>query len=385
MPLINVGSEPNDGTGDSRRLAGQKLNAFVPLIVKNTSLTTPPTSPSVNDRYVIPVGATGDWADKAGAIACYQQSFWNGTSWDNNGGWMIFSAEVGMTATLATNNSVIRFDGTEWKEILPSGGFPTEGIPSTDGTLDQFENGADGDNIWHTEGRDLKCQNKRAMVGHSTADGNTLSINYANDFEWLEVNGKIRTNLILEHNWPGIELRPAVPNGFGYIDFIKHDRPDQDFQFRFRSDANSEQIVFEHYDENDVYSHIFSLTSAGDIWSKSYGWLHERFQEKTILAWAVFNGAGAVTLIDGFNVSGITDNATGDYTIHFFNPLPSTTYGLMGSVASDHTNSSAMPIIKASSGAGAPVNKTVNQCQILINHYSLANTDRGEIYVAFFG
>jgi len=50
------------------------------------------------------------------------------------------------------------------------------------GSLDQFADFADGDNHWHTAGRDLKVNNKRAMVGFSSTDGNKLVINYDDDF-----------------------------------------------------------------------------------------------------------------------------------------------------------------------------------------------------------
>jgi len=50
------------------------------------------------------------------------------------------------------------------------------------GSLDQFKDYVDGDNHWHTNGRDLKVNGKRALVGFSTNDGNLLHINYACDF-----------------------------------------------------------------------------------------------------------------------------------------------------------------------------------------------------------
>jgi hypothetical protein len=43
-------------------------------------------------------------------------------------------------------------------------------------------------------------------------------------------------------------------------------------------------------------------------------------------AWVNFNGTGTVAIRASFNVSSITDNGTGDYTINFTNAMPDTNY-----------------------------------------------------------
>jgi len=48
-------------------------------------------------------------------------------------------------------------------------------------------------------------------------------------------------------------------------------------------------------------------------------------------AWIRFDGTGTPSIDDSFNVSSITDNGTGDYTITFTNALPSTNYTVAGS------------------------------------------------------
>lgn len=39
-------------------------------------------------------------------------------------------------------------------------------------------------------------------------------------------------------------------------------------------------------------------------------------------AWVNFNGTGTVAIRDSYNVSSITDNGTGDYTVNLTNALP---------------------------------------------------------------
>ena len=45
-----------------------------------------------------------------------------------------------------------------------------------------------------------------------------------------------------------------------------------------------------------------------------------------VKAWVHFRGTGTVTILANFNVSSITDHATGDYTINFSNALPDANY-----------------------------------------------------------
>jgi hypothetical protein len=49
-------------------------------------------------------------------------------------------------------------------------------------------------------------------------------------------------------------------------------------------------------------------------------------------AWVNFNGTGTVAIRASFNVSSITDNGTGDYTLNFINALPDANYSFFGGV-----------------------------------------------------
>ena len=57
-------------------------------------------------------------------------------------------------------------------------------------------------------------------------------------------------------------------------------------------------------------------------------------------AWVNFNGQGTVAIRDGYNVSTITDNGTGDFTVNFTNAMPNANYSaLYTSDANAITNS----------------------------------------------
>jgi hypothetical protein len=49
-------------------------------------------------------------------------------------------------------------------------------------------------------------------------------------------------------------------------------------------------------------------------------------------AWVNFNGQGTVAIRASFNVSSITDNGTGNYTVNFTNAMPDANYSGVGSV-----------------------------------------------------
>lgn len=46
-------------------------------------------------------------------------------------------------------------------------------------------------------------------------------------------------------------------------------------------------------------------------------------------AWVNFNGTGTVAIRASFNVSSITDNGTGDYTVNFTTAMPDANYSLV--------------------------------------------------------
>lgn len=85
-------------------------------------------------------------------------------------------------------------------------------------------------------------------------------------------------------------------------------------------------------------------------------------------SWVNFNGTGTVAIRDSFNVSSITDNGTGDYTVNFTTAMPNANYGIVASaggrdnVIGRDTTMSGVPIavpttsavrIRSASSAGA--------------------------------
>ena len=58
-------------------------------------------------------------------------------------------------------------------------------------------------------------------------------------------------------------------------------------------------------------------------------------------AWVNFNGTGTVAIRASGNVSSITDNGTGDYTVNFTTAMPDANYSLVGTVQFDTSGNEA--------------------------------------------
>jgi hypothetical protein len=72
-------------------------------------------------------------------------------------------------------------------------------------------------------------------------------------------------------------------------------------------------------------------------------------------AWVNFNGTGTVAIRAAFNVSSITDNGTGDYTINFTNALPDANYTVVASSSPAYTVTRNNSICMASANTAAAV------------------------------
>lgn len=56
----------------------------------------------------------------------------------------------------------------------------------------------------------------------------------------------------------------------------------------------------------------------------------ELLAKGTAKAWVNFNGTGVVAIRASYNVSSITDNGVGDYTVNFITFMPDANYGISG-------------------------------------------------------
>ena len=90
-------------------------------------------------------------------------------------------------------------------------------------------------------------------------------------------------------------------------------------------------------------------------------------------AWVNWNGTGTVAVRDSFNVSSLTDNGTGSYTVNFTNAMANSNYAVAG------LNSDAMHVSTVT-----PATTTTFKVITFVTS-TTTNTDLVNNYLVFFG
>jgi hypothetical protein len=104
----------------------------------------------------------------------------------------------------------------------------------------------------------------------------------------------------------------------------------------------------------------------------------------SLRGWVNFNGTGTVAIRASQNVSSITDNGVGDYTVNFTTALPDVNYGVIGMINSTQIAFASGDVcVATSSASAAPATKTTSAVRVITGGDSglVAIEDRSEIYV----
>lgn len=96
------------------------------------------------------------------------------------------------------------------------------------------------------------------------------------------------------------------------------------------------------------------------------------------LAWVNFNGTGTVAIRSSYNVSSITDNGTGDYTVNYTNAFTDANYAVC--VNGYQTTSGGVLIGYAQGGT-----YTTSATRIATVNSAFSNTDMQNVSVVIFG
>lgn len=98
-------------------------------------------------------------------------------------------------------------------------------------------------------------------------------------------------------------------------------------------------------------------------------------------AWVNFNGTGTVAIRQSFNVSSITDNGVGDYTVNFTTAMPDANYASTVSAGRLSDKNTTAVIANQATYAG---NKTVSAFRVVSQTFQNGNTDVDMCDVAIF-
>ncbi len=100
-------------------------------------------------------------------------------------------------------------------------------------------------------------------------------------------------------------------------------------------------------------------------------------------AWVNFNGTGTVAIRASGNVTSITDNGVGQYTVNFTTAMPDANYNVTGSCGAD-SGTSALWITNGSNVGSRPYNNTTTTC-VIQSAYATGNlADAVAVNVAVF-
>jgi hypothetical protein len=97
------------------------------------------------------------------------------------------------------------------------------------------------------------------------------------------------------------------------------------------------------------------------------------------LAWVNFNGTGTVAIRSSYNVSSITDNGTGDYTVNFATALADANYAAVVWAA---TSGSTGIFVPTQSSTTVP---TSSALRLVTRNSSATANDLDYVQVAIFG
>ena len=129
----------------------------------------------------------------------------------------------------------------------------------------------------------------------------------------------------------------------------------------------------------------FDFVQAGqkEFTSDGANWISMRNTSREAKAWVNFNGTGTVAIRSAENVTSITDNGTGDYTVNFTNALPDVNYNATGFV------SDSLIVAKSYTVDNPSTVKTVSAFQINTVWVNATTSrtlqDMSDIYLTFFG
>jgi hypothetical protein len=118
------------------------------------------------------------------------------------------------------------------------------------------------------------------------------------------------------------------------------------------------------------------LTSNGSAWTS--------VASTGAKAWVNFNGTGTVAIRGSFNVSSVTDNGTGLYTVNFTNAMPDANYSAVIGVSLSDTNNGM--ICNIFNDNNTPIAPTTSGFRIMVARRSDGtNADSSYLTAAVFG
>lgn len=127
---------------------------------------------------------------------------------------------------------------------------------------------------------------------------------------------------------------------------------------------------------------VASISSTGDFkFNSGYGSVATAYAAR---AWVNFNGTGTVAIRASGNVSSITDNGTGDYTVNFTNAMSDANYCMNVTCSSNGTNNFIGTTVFTNASTGANVTPTTSAARLNTGVYGVGTFDPTYVDVSVF-
>tara|TARA_X000001382_G_scaffold123919_1_gene108079 strand:+ start:286 stop:750 length:465 start_codon:yes stop_codon:yes gene_type:complete len=101
-------------------------------------------------------------------------------------------------------------------------------------------------------------------------------------------------------------------------------------------------------------------------------------------AWVNFNGTGTVAIRASYNVSSITDNSTGDYTITFTNAMADGNFAVAGSARYGDNTANQMRVVSINSADTLANAMATSSVRVNINYSNSNDEDVQVVTVIIF-
>lgn len=281
----------------------------------------------------------------------------------------------------ATDHRIKMWDGTDWISLISVNVTANTAVPYLGGVLTLHTDGLtfSGDTdtgIYRAGANDLRLKSKGTDWGRVTEFG--FGVGAAapdvNTPLYVELSQDARTSAHVKNPSTGASARAgfrAEVGGSGaYIDYSAFYNSGSPYGVE---QANGVGTIYKNAD-------IFALNPAAG--TPEYGRFSPTLGAKfknTLKAWAVVDLTGTMTIIDSFNLTSVTDNATGDFTCNFTTAFADALYGMVG--GGYYTGGvNYFPCIHTGTA------RTTTACRIaVVAPGSGALADVDEITVAFMG
>ena len=173
----------------------------------------------------------------------------------------------------------------------------------------------------------IEFDGQNNKLGTTTADSVTIK---TNDTDALTVDSSQRIGIGTSS--PNFKL--DIEGSSDVYAELKTTTTTSETGLYFSDSANTARgkVVYDHNNDSMYFDTLSSermrIDSSGNLqFNSGYGSVATAYGCR---AWVNFNGTGTVAIRDSGNVSSITDNATGDYTVNFTTALTDANYSVVG-------------------------------------------------------